>query len=283
MRWRWRCARCALQAQLGTTGGPEGAVVETYAGLYCGMVGRYEEALQRLDAALALLRPRPAGDLDRGRVEPQGAAADRSRPVRARPPGARVRAPADRPHPARAARPSRRGIERALGHSGQALLDTARRRARAGRRPACAACTSSSTMPTASDPPPRMQRCDEVLEMALALEFAGVAMKARILRAHAQSRAGDAGAAAAAMHELVAQFGDGAAGRPVLRPGLVARRAGVRGERRRRPGADGARAGRAVGAPTALPNVPEPFRESFLQRNPTNRALLAAADRRLAQ
>jgi len=25
------------------------------------------------------------------------------------------------------------------------------------------------------------------------------------------------------------------------------------------------------------------FRESFLQRNPTNRALLAAADRRLAQ
>ena len=34
---------------------------------------------------------------------------------------------------------------------------------------------------------------------------------------------------------------------------------------------------------TALPNVPAAFRESFLQRNPTNRALLAAADRRLAQ
>jgi hypothetical protein len=33
----------------------------------------------------------------------------------------------------------------------------------------------------------------------------------------------------------------------------------------------------------ALPNVPPEFRESFLQRNPTNRALLAAADRRLAQ
>ena len=31
----------ALQAQLGATGGPEGAVVETYAALYCGMVGRY--------------------------------------------------------------------------------------------------------------------------------------------------------------------------------------------------------------------------------------------------
>ena len=33
----------------------------------------------------------------------------------------------------------------------------------------------------------------------------------------------------------------------------------------------------------ALPNVPEAFRDSFLQRNATNRALLAAADRRLAQ
>jgi hypothetical protein len=32
----------------------------------------------------------------------------------------------------------------------------------------------------------------------------------------------------------------------------------------------------------ALPQVPEEFRDSFLQRNPSNRALLAAADRRLA-
>ena len=33
----------------------------------------------------------------------------------------------------------------------------------------------------------------------------------------------------------------------------------------------------------ALPNVPEAFRASFVERNPTNRALLAAADRRLAR
>jgi hypothetical protein len=32
----------------------------------------------------------------------------------------------------------------------------------------------------------------------------------------------------------------------------------------------------------ALPQVPDAFRDSFLQRNPANRALLAAADRRLA-
>jgi hypothetical protein len=34
---------------------------------------------------------------------------------------------------------------------------------------------------------------------------------------------------------------------------------------------------------TALPNVPAEFVDSFLQRNPTNRALLAVADRRLAR
>jgi len=33
---------------------------------------------------------------------------------------------------------------------------------------------------------------------------------------------------------------------------------------------------------TALPHVPEEFRDSFLHRNPTNLALLAAARRRLA-
>lgn len=31
----------------------------------------------------------------------------------------------------------------------------------------------------------------------------------------------------------------------------------------------------------ALPQVPEAFRDSFLQHNPSNRSLLAAADRRL--
>ena len=39
--------------------------------------------------------------------------------------------------------------------------------------------------------------------MASALEFAGVAMKARLLRAHALSRTGASDAAAAAMRELV--------------------------------------------------------------------------------
>ena len=33
----------------------------------------------------------------------------------------------------------------------------------------------------------------------------------------------------------------------------------------------------------ALPQVPDAFRDSFTQRNPVNRALLAAADRRIGR
>ena len=93
-------------------------------------------------------------------------------------------------------------LERALGRS-RAGADRARPSPSSARAPIrTCACTCCSTAPTATTPPPAMQRCDEVLQMALALEFAGVAMKARMLRAHAQSRAGDVAAAAAAMREL---------------------------------------------------------------------------------
>jgi hypothetical protein len=128
-----------------------------------------------------------------------------------------------------------------------------------------------------------VQRCDEVLQMALALEFAGVAMKARILRAHAQSRAGDTAAAAAAMRDLVTQF------EQVQPADLYFAQAWWLAAQVFEASGDGDQAMLALARGalwvrrTALPNVPEAFRDSFLQRNPTNRALLAAADRRLTQ
>jgi hypothetical protein len=134
-----------------------------------------------------------------------------------------------------------------------------------------------------ADPAAGMQRCDEVLQMALALEFAGVAMKARVLRAHAQSRAGDTAAAAAAMHELVPQF------EQVQPSDLYFGHAWWLAAQVFEASGDGDQAMMALARGalwvrrTALPNVPEPFRDSFLQRNPTNRALLAAADRRLTR
>ncbi|MFT3817712.1 MAG: hypothetical protein QM750_08825 [Rubrivivax sp.] len=127
------------------------------------------------------------------------------------------------------------------------------------------------------------QRYDEVLQMAQQLEFAGVAMKARLLRALAQSRAGDSAAAAAQMREIVARL---PAVQPAdLYPGeawwIAARVFDANGDD------DDALMALAHGMQwvrrQALPQVPEAFRDSFLQRNASNRALLAAADRRLAR
>ena len=97
-----------------------------------------------------------------------------------------------------------------------------------------------------------------------------------------KAAAGDTEAAAAAMRDLVPQF-ERAAGRLYFAQAwwLAAQVFEANGD------GDEAMMALARGAHwvrrTALPNVPEPFRDSFLQRNPTNRALLAAADRRLTQ
>jgi len=268
----------ALQAQLGGTHGPEGAVVETYVGLYLGMVGRYAEALQRLDAAIdcferdgqvlwiAVASHHKAQLLiDLGQFARAQQALGYEQPatidhVRAR--GATI-----------AAR-----IERALGKSGRTHIDHA------------VALLSSGADPHVrmhvileagvhDDPAIAAQRCDDVVRMATSLEFAGVAMKARLLRAHALSRAGDTEAAAEAMRGLVAQL-------PELQPAdLYFGHAWWLASRVFEANGDGDRSLMALGQGAqwvrrvALPNVPEPFRESFLDRNPTNRALLAAADR----
>ena len=108
-------------------------------------------------------------------------------------------------------------------------------------------------------------------------------MKARILRAHAQSRGGSTGPAAAAMDELVRHF------EQVQPADLYFAHAWWIAAQVFEASGDGDQALMALarGAQwvrrTALPNVPEVFRDSFLQRNATNRALLAAADRRLTR
>jgi len=271
----------ALQAQLGTTGGPEGAVVETYAGLYCGMVGRYEEALQRLDAALAcFVRDRQAIWIAVASNHKAQLLIDLGQFARARQALEYERPQIDHIRARRATIAAR--VERALGHSGHALLATAVGELGPGADPHVRMHVLLDGA-DGGDPAAGMQRCDEVLEMALKLEFAGVAMKARILRAHAQSRAGEVGAAAAAMHALVAQF------ETVQPADLYLAHAWWLAAQVFEASGDGDQALMALAQGalwvrrTALPNVPAAFRDSFLQRNPTNRALLAAADRRLAQ
>ena len=269
----------ALQAEVGATDGPEGAVVETYTGLYLGLVGRYGEALQRLDAALACFaRDRQAVWIAVASNHKAQFLLELGQIARARQALEYERPPIDHIR-ARSATIAAR-IERALGHSGRTALDNAFAQLGPGADPNVRMHVLLEPAEV-DDPQATMQRCDEVLELAAAIEFAGVAMKARLLRAHAQSRSGATKEAAAAMRELVPQLA-------TLRPAdlyfgqawwLAAQvfEASGDGDQALLALAHGAQWVRRV----ALPNVPEAYRASFMERNPTNRALLAAADRGL--
>jgi tetratricopeptide (TPR) repeat protein len=252
--------------------------VHAYVGLYCGMSGRYREALEHLDAAMArfardkqLLWTAVAANhkaqflIDLGQFARARQALEYERPpvkwVQAR--GANVAARIDR------------ALGKPAGQQLQAALDTLS----AGDDPHV---RMQLMLDAAEDRDPRatLQHCDEALQLAHQLEFAGVAMKARLRRAQAQSRAGQTQDAALAMRELVDQMAQ-------LQPAdlyfgeawwIAAQVFDANGD------GDHCLLALARGAQwvrrVALPNVPEEFRDSFLTRNPVNRALLAAADRR---
>ena len=271
----------ALQEQLGATDGPEGAVVATYVGLYCGMVGRYGEALQRLDAALACFaRDKQVVWVAVASNHKAQILIDLGQYARARqaleydaPPIDHIRA--------RGASIAGR-IERALGHSGHAQMRLAMQTLTPGADPHVRMHVMLDDA-DGSDPLATVQRCDEVLQMALALEFAGVAMKARLLRAHALQRAGDTQSATSAMLALVPQLeavqpADLYLGQAWWLAAQVFEASGD-GDHALMALAQGAQWVRRV----ALPQVPDEYRDSFLHRNPINQALLAAADRRLAR
>ena len=271
----------ALKEQLGATDGPEGAVVATYVGLYCGMVGRYGEALQQLDAALAcFVRDKQVVWIAVASNHKAQILIDLGQFARARQTLDYAPPPIDHVRARGAALAAR--VEQALGHSGRKQLSTAL----AALTPAADPHIRMHVMLDAAegdDPLATVQRCDEVLQMALALEFAGVAMKARLLRAHALRRAGQVEAAAAVMRELVPQLeavqpADLYLGQAWWLAAQVFEASGD-GDHALMALAQGAQWVRRV----ALPQVPDAYRDSFLQRNPSNRALLAAADRRLAR
>ena len=273
----------AIKAELGEIDGPESGVIHAYVGLYCAAAGRYREALAHLDKALDVLRRDAHSALfavaanhkvqcliDLGQFARARQALDYGTPtvdvVRARSAHLAAR------------------IDRALGHPAPerlqfalAALDRAN-----DAHVRMHVLLEAADAVDASDPAASMQQCDDVLRLARQLEFGGVAVKARLLRAFAQSRAGEHAAAASAMREAVAEM---AATPPVdMYRGqawwLAAQVFDANGDstdalRALAQGADWVRH-------VVLPEVPEEFRDSFLQRNPSNRALLAAADRRLA-
>lgn len=270
----------ALQAQLGSTDGPEGAVVETYVGLYSGMAGRYQEALERLDAAIARFAR------DRQRLWIAVASNHKAQLLIELGQFARARqALAYEPPPidhvrARGATIAAR-LARASGSSGRAQADEALALLAQGgdAHVRMHALLEHAGGDVGCGEP---QQYDEVLRMAQQLEFAGVVMKVRLLRALAQSRLGDTAAAAAEMHRIVAELAHvQPADLYIGQAWWIAAQVFDRNAE-----ADAALMALAHGTKwvrrQALPHVPEAFRDSFLQRNATNRALLAAADRRLA-
>jgi len=121
--------------------------------------------------------------------------------------------------------------------------------------------------------------CDAVAQAAEQREYGGIAMKARLLAARAALQAGEAAAAAARWR----------AAEPLLKSLQPADcyplTAAAIGLEILRAAGEGRRAAELLAdalvwlRQTALPQVPEAFRDGFLQRNPVNRALLAAEGR----
>ena len=246
------------------------------------MVGRYGEALERLDAALACFQRdgqamwiAVAANHKAQFLIDLGQFARARQALGVRSPRGRSRAGApcaySAPHRPRA-RPARR-------RSASGRCD---RRPRPRRRPACAHACAARPGRQRSTPTAAVQRCDEVLQLAGTLEFAGVAMNARLLRACAEPRRTPQ-RRRTVMRELLPQC-EAATGRhlPWPTPGGWPSRSSTPAATATRHLRRWPRAPHWVRR-VALPQVPDEFRDSFLQRNPSNRALLAAADRRLAQ
>jgi DNA-binding SARP family transcriptional activator len=270
-----------LQDELGATEGPEGGVVHTYVGLYCGALGRYTEALEHLDLALARFAR------DRQTLWIAIAANHKAQLMMDLGQWARARQALEYEAPSVTWVRARRTIlaariERALGEAGAGLaLQEAQQTLAGGDDPHVRmhlALDLALHQPAAD----AQQRCDEVERWAAGLEFAGVAQKARLRGAQARVRAGQTAAAAQVVREAVAQL-DALPPADLYRGEawwIAAEVFDANGD------GDDALMALARGAQwvrrVALPNVPEPYRDSFLQRNPSNRALLAAAQRRLA-
>lgn len=271
----------ALHGQLGATDGPEGAIVETYVGLYCGLIGQYREALERLDAALACFaRDKQTLWIAVASNHKAQFLTELGQFARARQTLDYERASVDSTWARRANIAAR--IDRLLGQSGAPQMQIALSSMSHGADPHVRMHLMLDEVDD-HDPVAQARRCDEVLRLAEQLEFAGVAIKTRLLRARAWSRSGDVDTAATEMHELVrhierVQPSDLYLGEAWWIAAQVFEASGD-GDQALMALARGAQWVRRV----ALPHVPDEFRDSFLQRNPINRVLLAAADRRLAQ
>jgi len=275
----------ALQVELGDTSGPTAGVIDGHVGLYAAALGQYDTALAAFDDALTCHR--------RGGQSTWIAVCSNNLATTLVDLGqyGRARQALDYPPPsvahiaARGAMLAAR-IDRLLGTSPAGHLARAAAVMASGGdyyMSALIELERAETMP----PRDAIAACDAVAHAADVREYGGIAAKARLLAARATLGSGDARAALARWREIAPVLGS------VQPADLYAPAAGAIG--REILLANGAREEAALVLDdalrwvnqTALPHVPDAFRESFLRRNPVNRALLDAArrgeaDRRLS-
>ncbi|MGZ8255317.1 MAG: ATP-binding protein, partial [Burkholderiaceae bacterium] len=264
----------ALQIELGEADGPTSGVIESHVGLYAAQLGQYGAALQAFERAQASFRRDGqalwiavcANNLAAALIDLGQFARARQALDYAPPPVSHVAA--------RGALLAAR-IARQLGSS---PTDDLRRAVNAGPDYYIGALLELERAESL-DHPEALAVCEEVRKGAEAREYVGIAMKAGLLAARAALQAGDIDSARErwdAMQALRAhrQPADcypphaDAIGRDILR--AAGDEAGA---------AERLAAAVAWIHEVALPHVPDGFRDSFLHRNPVNRALLTAASR----
>lgn len=267
----------ALQVELGATGGPIGGVIEAHVGLYAAALGHYGNALQAFERALDVFRRDGqtmwiavcSNSLAMTLIElGQFARARKS---------LEYEVPAVSHVAARGALLAAR-IARLLGSSPAADLQRARDCLARGDDYYIGALLELERAESA-DARHALDICDAALRAAESREFGGISMKARLLAARACLHLGDAAAAAVrwnalegllpALHAVDCYPPTAAAiGREILLANGEAERAAALVD-----------AAAAWIHQTARDHVPDAFQESFLHRNPVNRALLTARTR----
>jgi DNA-binding SARP family transcriptional activator len=267
----------ALQVELGATGGPTGGVIEAHVGLYSAALGHYGNALQAFERALDLFR-RDGQALWIAVCSNNTAMTliELGQFARARK-LLEYEVPSVTHVAARGALLVAR-IARLLGSSPAADLQRARAILERGNDYYIGALLALERAETL-DAREALELSDAVLRAAESREFGGIAMKARLLAARAALHCGDTAAAVARWNAL----------EPLL-PALHAvdfypPSAVAIGREVLLANGEAGRATELLATAvawiqhTAAAHVPDAYRDSFLHRNPVNRALLTAASR----
>jgi tetratricopeptide (TPR) repeat protein len=271
----------ALRDPLGGAGGPASGAIDLYVGVYAGAVGRYAEALDDLQRAATVF----AGNGDP--VWQALAANHRAHLLLQLGQHARARQALQYESPPMAGMLARRALlesrlERALGGRG----DDALRRALdlLGERGDPMLAMLVHLEATLSEAPEHAaRRCAAVRAEAEAQEHVGIALRARLLQVHHLTRGARLGDAPGALESLTTEL---ATIQPmdtfmpqawwILVQAYVALGCDDAADAALAQGYDWA-------VRRALPHVPAPFRDSYLNRNAANRVLIAAAGRRLGE